>query len=117
MYPTFLDASANAPELDAAHTVRATRVLEAFRSGARAQIADLSRYRDLTVVASLPDSLRKCVTLKAEPAVQHDSGFVDVFSELVLMEPGPVEMAMYRYFFVRREGAWHFVRRVLTYAT
>jgi len=117
VYPTFLDASANSPSLNAAERARAEQLLDAFRLGARAQYADTMRYRDRSMLAALQDSLRMIVTLTGEPSIERDSAFVDVLSELALREPGPVEIATYRYFFALRNGAWQFVRRMLTYVT
>ncbi|MFL5613521.1 MAG: hypothetical protein ACJ796_07675 [Gemmatimonadaceae bacterium] len=117
VYPTFLDASANVPSLEAAQRARAEQLLDAFRRGAEAQYVDTMHYHHRAALAALRDSLLMIVTLTGEPTVDHDSAYVDVLSQLMRKEPAPVEFATYRYFFTLRDGAWQFIRRILTYAT
>lgn len=123
VFPTFLAHvsemdPADEPPLNILETEASRRLLlHAFRAGGDAQMVDTLVYKDHRRLAALPDAALHYFSLAAEPVVTGDSAFVDVYNGIARKTYGPAELRILRYWFVRAEGVWHFVRRQLMWAT
>jgi hypothetical protein len=117
VFPTFLGTDGNAPEGSIEDFARRSTLLDVVRKAAHTQYADTMAYMDDRRRPKLPDTERFFLTLATDPSIQGDTATADVLLENVPKTVGAVERNLFRYWFVRTNGRWGFLRRTLLYAT